>query len=94
MKLNYFTLLRYNQKMNFQVSMNCKKWRRFGEYNKVLLFESNLTLLIGAITVQLPLRAESPGRLKLIHLTALFLLKLCSKKLYKTVNQAKLELWG
>ena len=67
--------------MNFQVSMNC-----------------NLTPLIGAITVQLPRadldpRAESQGRLKLIHFMALRL-KLCSKKLYKKVNHAKLELWG
>lgn len=60
---------------------------------------SNLTPLIEAITVQLPRadlypRAESQGRLKLIHLMALFWLKLCSKKVYKTVNSAKLELWG
>lgn len=48
----------------------------------VLLFGSNLTPLIGAIAVQLPSadmdpRAESQGRLKLIHLIALFWLKLC-----------------
>ena len=71
--------------MNFQVSMNCKKWGRFGEYKTVLLFGSNLTPLIGAITVQLPRadldpRAEFQGRLKPIHLMALFWLKLCSKK--------------
>ena len=54
----------------------------FDEYNTVLLFGSNLTPLIGAIAVQLPSadmdpRAESQGRLKLIHLIALFWLKLC-----------------
>ena len=52
--------------MNFQVSMHCKIWGRFVEYNTVLLFGSNLTPLIRAITVQLPRadldpRAESAG---------------------------------
>ena len=83
--------------MNFQVSMNCKKWGGFGDYNTVLFFGSNVTPLIGAIAVlpraDLDPRAESQGRLKLIHLIALFWLKLCSKKLYKTVNQT-LSCWA
>ena len=90
--------------MNFQVSMHCKKWGRSGDYNTALLFGSNLTPLIRAITLQLPRadldpRAESQGRLKRIHLMRLFWLKLCSKRLYTRLNQtlsckAKLALWG